>query len=533
LDRVRFALPALSVALVAASLAAEGLPVKSDLVRARCGACHQVDSEQRMSRISFVRKTPEGWEETIQRMMRLHGLDLTPADGRKIEQYLSDSHGLTASELEQVSYSLSNEDVEERIPNEAVKSACTTCHSYAKIAGQRRTRQEWLNLKDFLLAMFPTLVYQHRFEDWPALCDKALPWLAEEFPLETSEWKRERGQRPPAEGRWLVRGHQLGKGDYVGAITFRGAADGGFETEAIRLFADGGSASMNGRGQWLGASAWRGSSHGSDIDRAREVFQLSADGKTQNGRLFPFQHPEQGANEVRYQVDGSVQISGVMPSVLRRGASAVALHIYGANLNPSLAARDVKLGSGIIVDKVTQTVTQTVPDHLDILVHVAPGAEIGRRDIQVGVAHVAAALTVYDQVDYIRALPEKSLARLGGVRAVPRFIQFEAHAFSNGPDGIPGNSDDLDLGFVKASWTLAESFNAPNDEDVKYVGSIDQNGLFTPGQEGPNPQRQRSTNNAGDVWVNASYTPEGSSAPLKTRAYLLVSVPQYRELISQ
>jgi quinohemoprotein amine dehydrogenase len=142
------------------------------------------------------------------------------------------------------------------------------------------------------------------------------------------------------------------------------------------------------------------------------------------------------------------------------------------------------------------------------------------------------ALTVYDKVDYIRVLPEKALARLGGVRAVARFIQFETHAFSNGPDGIAGNADDLDLGMVKASWTLDESFTTPNDEDKKYVGSIDQNGLFTPAKEGPNPQRQRSTNNAGDIWVNASYTPEGQSVPLKTRAYLLVSVPAYRELIS-
>jgi quinohemoprotein amine dehydrogenase len=528
LNAVGFSLPALAVILLANSLRAEGLPVKSDLVRTTCGACHQVDSEQRMSRISYVRKTPEGWEETIQRMMRLHGLSVIPADARKIEQYLCDSHGLTASELEKVAYSLDSEDVVEQVPNEAVKSACTTCHSYAKIAGQRRTRQEWLNLKDFLLAMFPSLVYQHRFEDWPGLCDKALPFLAAEFPLETPEWKRESGQTPPAEGRWLVAGHQLGKGEYVGAITFRKAADGGFETEAVRQFADGSSTSMSGRGQWLGATAWRGSGHSSEIDRAREVFHLSADGKIQNGRWFPFQHPEQGAKEVRYRVDASSQISGIVPGTLRRGASAVVLRIYGANFNPTLESRDLKLGGGISIDKVTER----APDHVIVQVRVAADAKVGKRDIQVGEARMSGSLTVYDKVDYIRALPEKSLARLGGVRAVKRFIQFEAHAFSNGPDGIPGNADDLDLGLVKASWKLGESFTTPNDEDTKYVGTIDPDGLFTPAQEGPNPQRQRSTNNAGDVWVNASYTPEGSTVALNTRAYLLVSVPAYRELIS-
>jgi quinohemoprotein amine dehydrogenase len=124
--------------LCARALSADGLPVKSELVRSTCGACHRVDSEQRMSRISYVRKTPEGWEETIQRMMRLHGLALSGTDARKIEQYLCDSHGLTASEIEKVAYSLDFEDKQEEIPNEAVKNACTTCHSYAKIAGQRK-----------------------------------------------------------------------------------------------------------------------------------------------------------------------------------------------------------------------------------------------------------------------------------------------------------------------------------------------------------------------------------------------------------
>ncbi len=508
-----FQLSVIGVVFSVTYLAGEGLPVKSELVRRSCGACHQVDSAQRMSRISYVRKTPEAWEETIQRMVRLHGLSLSPADARKIEQYLCDSHGLTASELEKVAYSLDGEEVQEQIPNEAVKNACATCHSYAKVAGQRRTREEWLNLKDFLLAMFPTLVYQHRFEDWPALCDRALPSLADEFPLETPEWKREKDQVAPKDGVWLIAGHQLGKGDYLGTLTFRTGADGGYETEAVRQFTDGSASSMKGKGHWLGSSAWRASGQGTGVERAREVFQLSADGKTQHGRWFPYQHQELGAKEVRYRIDASPQIVGILPAALRRGASAT-LRVYGSNLE----SRGIKLGDGITVDKVNET----TPDHLVVQVHVAPDAKVGRHD----------SLVIYDKIDYIRVLPEKSLARLGGVRAVKRLIQFEAHAFSNGADGLPGTADDLDLGMVKASWNLTESFTSYGEQDTKFVGSIGQDGLFTPAEEGPNSQRPRSTNNAGDVWVNASYTPEGSNAPLKARAYLLVSVPAYRELIS-
>jgi quinohemoprotein amine dehydrogenase len=513
--------------LCAGVLSAQGLPVKSDLVRKSCGACHASDSQQRMSRISYVRKTPEGWEETIQRMARLHGFDASPADARKIEQYLSANHGLTASELEPIAYSLDGDDVQEQVPNEAVKSACTTCHTYAKIAGQRRTREEWLRLKDLLLALFPSLVYQHRFEDWPALCDQALPWLADRFPLETPEWRRERDRSAPGDGRWLLTGHQPGRGDYVGVLTLRADADGSVQEESTRRFADGVETSMKGSGLWISSFAWRSSSRATGAERSREVFHVSADGLTQHGRWFPFPNSELGSKEVRYRVDATSQIAGVMPAIVRRGQSVV-LRIYGANFDSSLAKNGLDLGDGIAIEKIDETAA----DHVVVRIRAAADAKIGLRDMKAGAARKAAALAVYDKIDYLRVLPDKSMARLGGVTAVKRLIQFEAHAFSNGADGVPGTADDVDLGMVKAAWSLGESFGSYGEQDTKYVGSIDQNGLFTPGQEGPNPARQRSTNNAGDVWVNASYQAEGAAAPLKARAYLLVSVPTYRELIT-
>ena len=154
------------------------------------------------------------------------------------------------------------------------------------------------------------------------------------------------------------------------------------------------------------------------------------------------------------------------------------------NLDSPSALGTLKLGAGVSVEKVEQA----GPDHMTVQIHVAADAPTGKRDVQIGAAKTIGSLTVYDHADYIRVLPEKSLARLGGVRAVKRLIQFEAHAFSNGPDHIPGNADDVDLGMVKAAWSLGESVSMPNDEDTKYVGVIDQDGLFTPAQEGPNPE---------------------------------------------
>ena len=45
----------------------EGIPVASELVRAKCGSCHRSDDKMRMSRISYRRATPENWEKTIKR----------------------------------------------------------------------------------------------------------------------------------------------------------------------------------------------------------------------------------------------------------------------------------------------------------------------------------------------------------------------------------------------------------------------------------------------------------------------------------
>ena len=194
------------------------------------------------------------------------------------------------------------------------------------------------------------------------------------------------------------------------------------------------------------------------------------------------------------------------------------LRIHGANFDSSMKPSDIALGDGIMVEKITQESSGQIA----VQVHVAADAKVGRRDLRVGKASKTASLTIYDKIDYILVLPDKAMPRLGGVRAVKKFIQFEAHAFSNG----------LDLGMIKASWSIAEPSTSPGAQNTKYVGTIDQAGLFTPAEEGPNAERFRSTNNAGDVWVNASYQPDGSTTALTARAYVLVSVPDYRELIT-
>ncbi len=113
-----------------------------------------------------------------------------------------------------------------------------------------------------------------------------------------------------------------------------------------------------------------------------------------------------------------------------------------------------------------------------------------------------------------------------------QYQQFEAWAYHDGPDGQSNTDDDLALGPVDAAWSLEEYSATFVDDDIDFVGSIDAAGLFTPAADGVNleradPNGSNARNNVGDVWVVATYTPDGVDEPLRARAHLLVTVPLY------
>ena len=63
-----------------------GIPVTDPLVIAKCSGCHTKDEKGNLSRISWERTTPEGWQEAIKRMVRLNGLQLKPEEARADRQ---------------------------------------------------------------------------------------------------------------------------------------------------------------------------------------------------------------------------------------------------------------------------------------------------------------------------------------------------------------------------------------------------------------------------------------------------------------
>ena len=93
------------------------------------------------------------------------------------------------------------------------------------------------------------------------------------------------------------------------------------------------------------------------------------------------------------------------------------------------------------------------------------------------------------------------------------------------------------LGPLPARWSLEEFISTPGDDDVKFVGSMNDTGLFTPNIEGPEPARKKAannfpTNNWGDVWVVANYNAAGRTA-MKARSYLVVTIPVYMRTTSR
>jgi quinohemoprotein amine dehydrogenase len=498
-------------------LLAQCIPVESEVVRTTCGGCHQVDTHHCMSRISNLRKTPEGWEDTVRRMGRVNGVPSSASQAREIIGYLADSQGLSSSEVQDIAYALERRrNVVENVPNEDVKNVCTRCHSYARIAGERRTREEWLRLKDFHLASFPE---ELNAPDWPPSADKALNFLAGRFPLHTPEWEREKGQQALGQGSWLVRGHEPGRGDYFGRMSITPGKDGIYQSVTTMEFAGGEKEERKGEGVCYGGYAWRGTTRSGDGRAVREVFELSPDRKVARGRWFLEEEPEIGGEEERHLETGPIRILGVLPRALKIPTEETTITIMGIHLPTGLAPADLRLGSNIRVISILKDTSSEVVARVSVL----PGSAVGLRDVDLRGTVGQKLVGLYDRFGYIRVLPERGSARIGGVYVPKESEQFEAVAYSDGQDGIAGTEDDFEIGTIQPKWEIANYYYKYFADDKEFVGTIDQHGLFTPAVETANEKRPETLNNTGSVWVVASYKSPDAKQSLQGRAYLLVA----------
>ena len=522
--------------------AVDGIPVTSELVVRNCSRCHTQDDEGRMSRISYLRKTPEGWGQSIRRMMSLNGVSVDPADAREIVRYLSNRHGIAPEELRPAFYEVERRQLTERPEmSDVVRETCTACHSIGRIATQRRTAEEWRLVTETHRGLYPLIDRQvflrgsvPEGEDYEFPVDAAIARLAEQYPLQTAAWADwVRNMRAPRiAGTWALTGYEVGRGPVYGTVTVSamGTAGDEFRTEARYTYPrEGSSVTRSGQAMVYTGYQWRGRTQGAGDEHGelREVLFVERDWSEMSGRWFTGAYEELGVDVRMVRVGAGPIVLGAYPEHVRGGTEAT-VRVYGANLPSTFGPGDVDLGAGVEI----LAVEEASPDGVTLRLRVAPDAPEGARDVVLAGERGRGTLVVYDAVDYIQITPHRAIAHTGGANFDPAFARFEAIGYTHGPDGSEGTEDDVRIGAVEATWSVVEYPRTWNDDDTEFVGSIDQNGRFTPAPDGPNPERRGNRNNIGEVWVRAEHRPEGAPAsaqPLRARAFLLVSPPDYIE----
>ncbi len=523
----------------------DGIPIENDLVIENCASCHAQDESGRMTRLSYMRKTPEGWQTSLRRMVSLNGVDVDPAAAREIVRYLANQHGLAPEELRAGLFEVERRLIDfEYEADEDTENTCIQCHSMGRVITQRRTTEEWGLLIAMHRGYYPLSDWQAFRYTGPAPgsrnapddtrhpMDKAIEHLSQAFPLETPEWSDWSAtmQPPQIAGTWAVSAVQPGYGRIFGQLTIEevpGTED-AFTTFATLTYARSGDTVLR-RGSSIVYTGyqWRGSSVLAEgQDPLREVLFVERDWQEISGRWFTGAYDELGFDVHLSRVGNDPMILGMEPKALRAGSEGQEVRIFGANLPAPLAAEAVNLGPGITV----QRVVRSDGNSATLVVNVNEGASVGPRDISISGARRPESGFVYDQIHRIKVNPEWGMARVGGGPMPKGYTQFEARAYHRGTDGKAGTADDVDLGVVDATWSLEEYSATFDDDDIQYVGEIDpRTGFFTPALDGPNPERSGNRNNIGDVWVIANFSPPGEQAnrPLQARAHLIVTVPLY------
>lgn len=499
------------------------------VIKENCLLCHSETgkAEAPFSRISQQRKTPEGWQMTINRMKSQRGLKLKPEDERVLIKYLADTQGLAPSETADLRYVLEREPnvIEADIP-EHVAGTCTGCHSSARSGLQRRTADEWEKLVHFHMGQVPSIEYLagHRDRPWFQIAvNETSVKLGEGYPLVTKAWDDwKAAPKATLNGDWVMSGYMPDKGEFSASVSVMPNKKDEYILLLNGHYADGSKLSGSGSAKVFAGYEWRGAVV-IDGRKMRQVFAASEDGKAMTGRMFLKNDDVIGGAVVVKKATKAPVVVAVSPTYIKQGTTQT-LKITGANLSEKIS-----LGKGIKV----VGVEKKAPDYMLVKVTASAKAAVGNRTLTVGSTATDSAVAVYDSVARVDITPSDSIARIGG-NGGPVAKQksiYRAIGFAAGSDGKPGTEDDIKLGYMPATWSL-KPFDAVAEEehDLKYAGKISSQGIFTPGDAGLNPERKMSTNNVGNLTVVGTVT-EGGAA-VAGEAHLLVTVQDYvKELI--
>ena len=495
------------------------------ILNASCAACHERTADGGLARIKDQRKTPEAWDMTIVRMIQLHGVELSDEERSALVKHLADTQGLAPAETAGYRYILERvPSAIEEPPTDELGAMCARCHSWARVALQRRTEGEWRRLAHFHLGQYPTTEYQALGRDrnwWQIASEELPPDLAQRFPLDTPAWAAWR-EREPADlsGKWRFVGRDPSAGDYEGVATIESTGDDTYAVSIESIYADGQQLEGEGSAIVYTGFEWRSRITLGD-DETLQVFAVSEDGNTMTGRSFLADADSIGSQVTAVRMDeGTSAVMAATPPYLRAGESAeIAIHGIGLE-------GDVSLGEGVTVEDVVSRDPETVVVRASADANAASGA----RTVGVGGVDADGLLTVYQAIDFLTVEPSYNIARVGGgggpIPPVP--AQFEAIAWLQGPDGQAGTDDDVEIGAMPAKWAV-QNFDDVAEEldDAAFAGEMQANGLFLPADAGPNPERPYDTNNAGNLKVIATVEDDGQT--VTGEGQLLVTVQRWND----
>ncbi len=545
-----------------------GIAVEDPLVHQHCARCHALDDKQQMTRISYVRKSPEGWAETLKRMIRLHGLQMSPGDAKQVVRSLSNSHGLARSEAERGLYeSEKRVHWSEENQDQDFRRACAECHPLGRVLLQQRDEEEWQLLRATHVAMFPLARGQMGGgppeEDrrgmfggggggggaapagaggggrggrgggggnnaggnqggppagpTQSVGDRVLAKLAKDQPLFSPAWDAWAKNRRsvPLAGTWTVSGHETGRGDLFGTAVLVRTDDDEYEVRWSLRATDGSTIERTGKGILYAGYSWRGRSQdqgaAQDAPAWREVLLLDDDWRTLKGRLFTGNHDEVGADVLLQRDLGRPRVLALDQAAIVAPSTGHRLVVHGEAFPATLAPADFFVGAGLTITAVERESDRRAT----LVVDAAGGIPLGPRTIAFRDDPRGLEVTLYDTVDYVRVRPLQGFARIGGAKHPRQIERFEAYAVHRGKDEKPYTDDDVDLFQVRPKWSLGEFKVRENDDDLQYVGGIDAaTGVFTPNVDGPNPQRKWQANNIGDVFAIADVELEVGERPI-------------------
>jgi len=474
----------------------------------KCTACHAAQGGK-IARVEEIRTTPEEWAVIIDRMVRLHGMDLKPSEMNKLIKEICSTQGLMVDEARLVNHlDLFNNTQHIETPQandpEKLYATCVRCHSAGKIYSYRMNQASWAKLRDFHLYMVPTVVFQMRETHWVQDADEVLAQLAKSQPYGAAL----KPVDASLSGSWFILGHEAGKGDYRGSAVVRDAAGGDYEVIGSVRYADGSSESFVGNASLYGGSAWRTTmrQNGSTVQGAFNY----ADGILDGQRSFPAPN-FRTAQSTWYPQSDKAQILRVSPAYLVKGETAT-LVVEGTNL-PEVGKGDIRFSTdGVKVKSARRLGANAIKVEA-----VYSGKGATQADLEVkGLS--AGALQLVSRIDRIEITPELGRARVdSGPNFPAEGVQYEAIAYAPG---------DVVLGPVAAKFSIEELVTRPNDDDLTWLGSSDANGTYLPFTDyGPIEVRNMHAEGTGLVKVLAEYKHGGQT--YEAAARLVVTEPDF------